>query len=324
MTTEKRNDEIDLIELFQKMGNGIKNLLNSFLNLLYSILLFFIRKSILILIIILLGLAYGYVKYKTSPRYYSSSIEAYSNAISSIDMINYVNNIHELFKENNNVGLQSKLELDTLLLAKIKDVKAFKVIDFNDDGVTDLIDYNEKYLTSDTLVSESRFVVKVEVFDAHIFPVIQESILSYIDQNSYINKLNSIRKDQLQELILKLNTEVASLDSLKKVEYFTTGEKLKTQAGQLLVMNEKATQLYHNQIINLYKQKQALERTLELRTEPITIIQDFSALSTVENKLMKYFKFYGLAGLIFGIFISIILENFKGIIKIIRESKIKK
>ncbi len=323
MTTEKRNDEIDLIEVFQKMGNGIKNLLNSFLNLLYSILLFFIRKSIIIFVIIVLGLIYGFFQYKTSPRYYSSSIEAYSNAISSIDMINYINNIHELFKENNNVGLQSKLELDPLLLKKIKDVKAFKVIDFNDDGVTDLIDYNEKYLTSDTIVSETRFVVKVEVFDPQIFPVIQESIFNYINQNSYINKLNSIRKAQLQELILKLNTEVASLDSLKKVEYFTT-EKLKPQAGQLLVMNEKETQLYHEQIISLYKQKQALERTLELRTEPITIIQDFSALSTIENKLMKYFKFYGIVGLILGIFISIIIENFKGILKIIRESKIKK
>ncbi len=105
MTTEKRNDEIDLIEVFQKMGNGIKNLFNSFFNLLYLILLFFIRKSILILIIILLGLAYGYFKYKTSPRYYSSSIEAYSNAISSIDMINYVNNILAKIEASNSRNL---------------------------------------------------------------------------------------------------------------------------------------------------------------------------------------------------------------------------
>ena len=93
MTTDKRNDEIDLIELFQKIGSGIKNLFKGFIHLLYLILLFFIRKSILIVIIIALGLTYGFFQFKISPRYFSSSIEAYSNAISSIDMINYVNNI---------------------------------------------------------------------------------------------------------------------------------------------------------------------------------------------------------------------------------------
>ncbi|MCK5170200.1 MAG: hypothetical protein KAQ75_09995 [Bacteroidales bacterium] len=323
MTTEKRNDEIDLIEVFQKMGNGIKNLFNSFFNLLYSILLFFIRKSILILILILLGLAFGYFKYKSSPRYYSSSLEANSNAISSIDMINYVNNIHELFKKGNKLGLQSKLNINLTELEKIKNIKAFKVVDFNDDKVTDLIDYNEKYSTSDSIVSATRFVVKVEVYDPQIFPVIQESFIEYINKNKYINELNIIRKKQLEELITKLSEEITSLDSLKKVEYFTSDGNFKPQTGQLLVMNEKETQLYHEQIINLFRQKQSMERALELNTEPITVIQDFSSLSTVENNLITYFKFYGLAGLIFGILISIIIENFKGILKIIRESKIK-
>ena len=87
MTTEKRNDEIDLIEVFQKLGNGIVNLFNKFLNLVYQILLFFIRRAILIGIVIILALGYGYIKYKTSPRFYSSSLEAYSNAMASLDMI---------------------------------------------------------------------------------------------------------------------------------------------------------------------------------------------------------------------------------------------
>ena len=320
MTTEKRNDEIDLIEVFQKMANGIKNLFSIFFSLLYSILLFFIRKSILIFIIIVLGLSFGFYQFKTSPRYYSSRLEASSNAISSIDMIYYLNNIHELFKGNDNNGLQSKLELDSLTIASIKDVKAYKAIDLNKDGITDLIDYNEKYETSDTTISRSRFVIKVEVYDAKVFPVIQESILNYINQNNYINNLNTIRKKQLQELIVKLDNEILSLDSLKKTEYFTKEEKIKTQAGQLLIMNEQTTQLYHSQIISLYKQKQEFEKTLELRTDPITIIQDFSGLSMVENNLMTYIKYYGILSLVFAILLSILIENRKTILNIISES----
>ncbi len=323
MTTERKNDEIDLIEVFQKIGTGIKNLFNWFINLLYNILLFFIRKAILIIIIMIIFLSFGYYKYKTSPRFYSSSIEAYSNAISSIDMINYVNNIHELFRTNNTVVLQSKLNVEQEELKKIKNVKAYKVIDLNQDGVSDEIDYFEKYSTADTLVSENRFVVKVEVFDPAIFPIIQASILSYIDKNKYINELNTVRKKQLNELIVKLDEEINALDSLKKTEYFKINEKLEPLSGQLLVMNEKETKLYHDQIISLYKQKQDLEQNLELRTEPITIIQDFSALTTIENDLMTYVKTYGIMGLVISILISFITEKRKEILKIISDSRNK-
>jgi len=323
MTTEKRNDEIDLIELFQKMGNGLINLANKFLNVLYTIFLFLIRRSILIGAIIIITLAFGYFQYKTSPRYYSSSLEAYSNAMSSIDMINYVNNINKLFLEDNNEGLQSKLGLDPLLLEKIKGAKAFKVIDINKDGITDLVDYHDRYLTSDSVVSHSRFVIKVEVYSQTVFPLIQTKILNYIDQNQYIKDRNTLRKEQLSALIQKLDNEISSLDSLKKSEYFTKENRTKTQAGQILVMNETETQLYHGQIMTLYREKQGFEETLTLRTDPITVIQDFSSLSVIENNLMSYFKFWGILGLVLSILLSIFIENLKGIKRIISDSRKK-
>lgn len=321
MTTEKRNDEIDLIEVFQKIGNAIVKLFNSFLFLLYRILLFFIRRAILIGVILILCLTFGVFKYKTSPSYYSSTLEAYSNAMSSIDMINYVNNLHELFLEDNTIGLQNKLGISEDKLEEIKDVKAYKVVDFDMDGIPDLIDFEEDYETSDSIISRNRFAVKVEVFNQESFPIIQESILSFIDQNKYIKERNTIRKRQLNELITKLDFEISSLDSLKKKEYFTKEEEAKTQTGQILVMNEIETQLYHPQIIALYKEKQRLEETLELRTEPITIIQDFSTLSVTENNLMFYIKFWGPVGLFLGILIATLIETRKIITKAISDSK---
>ena len=324
MSTEQRNDEIDLIEVFQKIGNGIVNIFNWFVNLLYQILLFFIRRAILIGVIVLIGLAIGFLRFKSTPRYYSSSLEAYSNAMSSLDMISYVNNINELFAEGNIDGLVEKLSVDSVTLSDVKNVKAYKVIDLNKDGITDLVDYDEKYQTSDTTISRNRFVVKVEVFDQMVFPVIQESILKYIEDNKYIHDLNTIRKKQLIELIAKLDSEISTLDSLKKTEYFKkSDDQLKTQAGQLLVMNEKTTQLYHPQIISLYKEKQGLEQQLELRTDPITIIQDFSALSVVENNLMSYLKRYGIMAIVLGILLAVFIENVKGIRKLISDSKKK-
>ncbi|MFP4024822.1 MAG: hypothetical protein ACLFVR_09865 [Thiohalospira sp.] len=320
-TEEKRNDEIDLIEVFQKMGQGIKNLFNNFLNFLYKVLLFLIRRAMIIGIVLILFLAYGAFKYKTSPSYYSSTLEAYSNVISSTDMINYINNINELSKEKDLQTLESKLGIDSTELKKIKSVKAYKVIDLNKDGVTDIVDFNNKYATSDTTISETRFVIKVEVLDQSVFPIIQNSILDYIESNTYIKELNTIRKRQIQELISKLNDEISLLDSLKKYEYFKKQNQLTPQAGQLLVMNEKETQLYHEQIISLYREKQLLEERLEIRTDPITIIQDFSALAVTENKLITYLKANGLWGIVFGLLIALFIENRKVIKKVFQDSR---
>ena len=43
---EKRNDEIDLIEVFQKMGDAVKKLFMGLVNFLYQILLFLIRRAV--------------------------------------------------------------------------------------------------------------------------------------------------------------------------------------------------------------------------------------------------------------------------------------
>ena len=191
----------------------------------------------------------------------------------------------------------------------------------NNDGITDLVDYDEDYETSDNTISRSRFVIKVEVFDQTVFPVIQQSIMDYIESNNYIRELNSIRKRQLQALINKLADEISMLDSLKKFEYFKDQEQLTPQSGQILVTNEKDTQLYHGQIISLYRQRQDLEERLEIRTDPITIIQDFSALAVIENTLFTYLKKYGILGIVFGIFIAFIYEKWPIVRRVIRESQ---
>jgi hypothetical protein len=323
--TSKENtntsDEIDLLELFQKMGNTLKKWFMAILQFVYQIILFLVRKSVFIGIVVILGLLWGGIKYKTSPRYYSSRLEAYSNTLSSIDMINYINNIHELFEEDNIENLQSKLGITEQTLENVKDVQAFKVLDFNKDGITDEIDFDNEYTTADTSISKSRFVVKVEVLDQEVFPVIQNRILSYINQNTYINERNQIRKRQLQELIAQLGNEIAMLDSLKREEYFEKKNKLEPQQGQLLVMNEKETKLYHRDLISLYKEKQALEERLELRMDPITIIQDFSALTVTENNLVSYLKTYGIAALIFGLVIGLLWELRPYIRRVMQDAK---
>ena len=322
MTTEKENnEEIDLIELFQKISSKIKSALNTITIFLYHIFLFFVRKSVLIAIIIAISIIGGVIKYKTTPRYYSSHLEAYTNTLSSIEIINYVNNLHKLIEEENKSDVSDKLKLSEKELKNIKDIQAFKIVDKNGDGITDEIDYENEYTSGDSTISRSRFVIKVEAYNKNSFQKIQPRIIDYIKQNNYINEINVVRIRQVKEMIAQMNQEIELLDSLKKEEYFSHKGELEPQKGQLLIMNQKETKLYHNEQIKLFKQKQKLDKELEIRQDPITITQDFSALTFTENTLVYYLKHYGIIGLLIGIFLSLTIETKSLIFKTIKNAK---
>jgi len=317
------NEEIDLFDLMQKTGNSIRKIFNYILNLTYKILLFFIRRYVLIGIITIIFIAFGVVRYKTTTRLYSSSMEAISNAMPSIDMINYINNISTLFENEDKEGVQNLLGLSKEEMDEIISLKAYKVLDYNKDGVKDKVDFEEDFLPSDTLVSMSKLVVRIIKNTPNRDQDYQEKLIDYINKNKYITNINSIRRKQLKELVIKYGTEIDILDSLQKKEYFTKKEKISTQAGQLLIMNEKDIPLYHDKIISMYKEKQNIEKTLELQLYPLTIIQDLSGSSKIENDIMSYLKLYGILGFFLSVILAIIIEKFTLIKKVINDSKVK-
>lgn len=316
-----KNDEIDLFDLMKRMGDFVKKIVNYIINLLYRLLLFFIRRSILIGIITIIFIAFGVVIYKTTPKIYSSNMEAISNAMPSIDMINYINNINTMLENDNKEGVQNTLSLTDEQMDNIIDLKAYKVLDYNKDGVTDKIDFKEDYLSEDTLVSMSKLVVRIIMNTPNNSSIYQEKLTDYINKNKYITNINFIRRKQLKELVIKYDNEINILDSLQKKEYFTKKEKIDTHAGQLLIMNEKETPLYHDKILSMYREKQNIEKTLELQLYPLTIIQDLSGSSKIENTLVTYIKFYGILGFVLSFILAIIVENTRIIRQTIKDSK---
>ena len=317
------HDEIDLFELMQRVRNSIRRIFNYILNLAYKILLFLIRRYVLIGIITIIFIAFGVFRYKTTPRLYSSSMEAISNAMPSIDMINYINNINTLFENDDKEGVQNLLGFSKDEIDEIISLKAYKVLDYNKDGIKDKVDFEEDFIPSDTLVSMSKLVVRIIKNTPNNDQDYQEKLINYINKNKYITDINSIRRKQLKELVIKYGTEIDILDSLQKKEYFTKKEKISTQAGQLLIMNEKDIPLYHDKIISMYKEKQNIEKTLELQLYPLTIIQDLSGSSKIENDIMSYLKLYGILGFFLSVILAIIIEKFTLIKKVINDSKVK-
>jgi hypothetical protein len=307
----KPSEEIDLLELFSRMGNAIKNLFKWIALLFKSFFLLLVRKSFWILTFSIIGGFVGYFFYSNTPRFYSSEMVARSNSMNNSVIVNSINLLNDLFENKNYKALGSYLGISPEEAMKIKSIEAFYGIDINKDDIADYIDYREKYNPKDTAQKRISdiFYLKISVYDESIFPFIRDGIKKYISTNPYILQNNDVRKIQETSMIKELNDEIIKLDSLQKVQYFEIPKMQKAVNNQMVVLNEKEVKLLHNELIDLYNRKLSFEKDLAINPDPITVIQDFTQLSKAENPVMKFFKIWIIIFVILGLFSSLLWEH---------------
>ena len=217
----RANDEIDLLELFNKMGKGIKWFLINVWDISLKVTVFFIRKSPYLITFIILGFLVALFKFNTSDRFYTSDMILRSNSVSNADMIAHINKLHFYGEEDNMQALAQALNLDSSEVANLVDIEAYWIIDINRDEIPDLVDDRNRY-DQDTSVTHmaSRFDVRVKTKQPQDLDIIREGILHHINTNRFFEKDNRIRLIQLRERIAKTETELSELDSLQNYKYF--------------------------------------------------------------------------------------------------------
>jgi len=308
--TTRPSDEIDLLELFSKMGKSIKNFFVWILKLLESFFLLLISKSLWILSFSILGGFVGYMFFQSTPRFYSSEMVARSNSMNNSVIVNSINLLNDLFDNKNYTALSGYLFTSSKEAEKIKSIEAFYGIDINRDKIADYVDYNNIYNPKDTTQKRlpDVFYLRISVYDENIFSSVRDGIKKYISTNPFILKNNDIRMQQAKSMIEEYKEEIKKLDSLQKVQYFEVPKMQKAGSSQMVVLNEREMKLYHEDIIKLYSRKQYLERELSINPDPITVIQDFTQLSKADNPLVKFLKFWVIIFAVLGFSISILWQ----------------
>lgn len=314
MSENQQNREIDLIELFSKIGVGLKSLFLWFIKAILFILVFGVKKIHWLTIATVLGAAIGYLFYSGTERFYSSSLIIQPNGINSTEMHDYISDLTRYASKRNIPALSFALDLPDSIAKKIKKIESYFYIDINKDNLGDYIDLNRSYNSKDTsqTIVNNRLFLAVEVYDNSAFNELKEGIFRYVDKNPYLIKLNEIRKAELVELIKNINSEIIKLDSLQNVDYFKSDiEKLNIKSDKgLLILSGKDKQMFYRDKINLIHQKQKFEKELELATASITVIKDFTQLSVEENTKGKYIVWFGFwSGL--GSFLIILMFRYK-------------
>ena len=315
------SDEIDLIELFNRMGKSMIKGFSWVLNLLLKFFLLILSKALWIVSFMFIGIALGIAVFYVTPRFYSSQMMASANSTNNGIVINAINQLNDLFKAANYTAAAQNLNISIEQAMKIKSIQAFYGIDINHDNIPDYVDYDNLYNPKDTTTKRlpDIFYVMVKVYDKDVFAPVRDGIKKYIFSNPYIAENNDIRKEQTASMIVAYDKEIQKLDSLQKDYYFNQLTQ-KAGNGQIIFLNEKDVKLFHKEMLGLVAQKQVLQKTLAVNPDPITVIQDFTQLTRAVNPWTKYVKYWGLWFALLGFFAGIYWQHRKSVITFLRKN----
>jgi hypothetical protein len=297
-TTNKNvsNDEIDLLDLFRRMGRTLNGWLNS------------LGRAFLIATVFLLKFS--------SDSSFSSDLIIRNNVITNSDMISYIGRLHRYYVENNTLALSNALPIPPKQLNNILDIDAFWIIDKGNDGIPDYVDYLNKASAGDTLNVRmpDRLNIRVRIKSPQELDLVKTCIIDYIEKDSLFQQRNRVRVRQNEEMLSRLTYDIEQLDSLQKFKYFEeTKNRLPKNGQQMIFLQEQKTQLMYTDIQTLFARKQTLEAERELYKGIITVLSDFSLPSRRENGGLFYSKKVMPLFLIITILLLVIHSNWKKI-----------
>ena len=324
------NDEIDIFEFCSRMWNAFVKFAGGVKDFIVSVVIFLIRKSVWIISFALIGALIGFLWRGNPQPCYSSSLEfttggvydevkkKYVGGIDNALVINHINILNNLTHKPELLADYLKMEKEDV--GKIREIKACYGIDINKDMKPDFVDLNGIYNPKDTMQARvpSHVYVSVSVYDESILAPLRNGLLQYIGSNAYIRELFDISKKQTRQLIRKIDSEIDKIDSLQRA---SAGEKLQPDKWQLLLIGEPKKQLACKDVLELYARKQLLEKGLEISSEIVTIVRDFTPLRQDESPDRQYILMFGKIMAVIGLFTSVIWQYRKKIWSLIRENE---
>ncbi|MCU0455724.1 MAG: hypothetical protein MUE74_05420 [Bacteroidales bacterium] len=278
MSKTDTSDEIDLLDLFKRMGRTISKWLDSAGRAFTATLVFLIRNIFLLALSVALGIGLSYLMKWVSKPFYVSEITLRSNAVPNSEMIEHFNKLNKLLEEKDFTQVNNALSFTAGEDPGLIDLEAFWVIDRNNDSIPDLVDYHKRQNVYDTIDvrMQDRFVVRVRFRDKNALPGIRNGIFTYADNNRVFQEKNAVRLRQYDEMLVRLNYDIRQLDSLQKVKYFEeTRNRIPENGGQMIFLQEQRTQLVYDNIHSLFREKQTIEMEKSLYSGVLTLISDF-------------------------------------------------
>lgn len=317
-TKNNAGHEIDLWEILQKFGRWIGRIF-------CAVFIFLFRKSLWLACFVAVGVVIGLSLFLSNKPYYSAYMLIRANVEDNFFYVNLINEELSLENIRNPLEWVRKLTIPASIAKQIYSIRACYGIDINKDGLPDLIDENNDYISSRdsskvAKILRGSFYINVLTYSHDVFPHIRKNLLDFINKNEYLQRHNVRRIEEINEQISYLRQQMNRFDSLQYYEYFQkeTAKRASIGSGQFLVLNEPTQPLYHNDLIGLNNQILSRNTTLQLYSEPVTIMQEFAETFRQKNNLLFYVKPSVIYSLLFGFIFLIIWDYRKQLLKLYR------
>ena len=274
-------DEIDLLQLLAKIALLIRA------NFKVIVFAFFIGA--------ILGLAF----YQFSPKVYESRMLISSDILTESYSKPLVEDLEKLAKEKNFTTLSSKLKLTVQQAAALGKIKIENATEKGEVSK----EQEKNYLT-----------VTCQSQDNSIWPSLQNGLINFFETNNFVNIRVEQRKKFFNELIEKLNHEIADLEILKiKI---MNGE-LSSKSKENMVLMDPTT--INSELIELNIQKMNFMNSLEIANS-VQLVEGFTIFEKPTSPKLSISLVVGSS---FGLFCVFLVIGFKSIRKVIRLSEEK-
>jgi hypothetical protein len=298
-----KDDEIDLLDLFRRMGVTINRWAHALGRAFLISFVFILRRWLPLGLSIAAAIGVSYLMKSTSTSFFTTDLVFRNNMVlmdkqkirdnsgTSSELISKINKLHTFCLDNNFEALSEALSMTSESVKNISDIGAYWIIDLSRDGIPDFVDYKGNHNVYDTMNirMQDRLDVRVIINSKQDLNKVRESIIKYIASDSLFQERNRLRLVQNKELLKRLNYDILQLDSLQKVKYFEETRNMKPlSGGQIVFMQEQKTQLVYTDIYTLYTKKQLLESENDLYKGVVTVLSDFYSPTRRDNGTMYY------------------------------------
>jgi hypothetical protein len=311
-----RNDEIDLLDLFRRIGKTLSRWFNALIRVFLISVVFLVRRWLPLSLSVIAGIAFSYFSRSTNESFYTSDLVLRTNIEYADEIIGYMNRLHTYCAQGNKIALAGAISLKPDQVKNIGDISAYWVIDNGHDNIPDFVDYTNSHSVYDTtnVRMKDRLSVRVRINSPQELSNVRNGIINYINSDLLFQQRNELRLRQNNELLARLQYDILQLDSLQQLKYFEETKNLESKTNsQMVFLQEQKTQLVYPDIYKLYEKKQKMEQDQLIYKDIVTVLSDFTIPAERDNGGRYYAKKY--IPIFFGItlLLLIILANRKSL-----------
>lgn len=273
---ETRTDEIDLMDILLRFVRVIRD------------------NFVLIVIFFVVGTALGFGYYYSSRKIFENKMIVSSSILTESYSKKLVDNINQYLAEGNHHALTSHLGISENTASNLNSIRIESPYQ------------NEAEVSKEE--DRKYFVITVAVYSQDILDDLQKGLINYFENNEYVKIRVNQKKAYRQQLIAKLDQELADLETLKISIY--NGKFFQNAKGNMMF----DPTMVNTKIFELTRERITLQNELEL----VNSVQLMEGFTRFDKPVKPRFILSVVAGSSIGIFFVALLLIFKSVRKLLR------